>query len=395
MRVVQIGTDKLPCPPKFGGAIETYLYSISKELARNGLEVHLITLGDKEGTYVKDNVIFHTFALNPLPAKTSSSIFCLFSSANKHVFYLSFKILRLLRRIEKEYGPINVIHTHYFTTCIAPILYKRIYHKNAKLILHLHNEPKSNRINKWIAREYELLLSVSNFVKQSAAKNLGVNEKKVKVIYNGIDTTFFSFNEKWRRNMREKLGIKDDALVLLFVGRIVPEKGLHLLIQALPKLVEYGIRFKLLVVGPKGHFDSEEGDYFRKVEKLSKDLNLSNNILFFGTLKKEEVIKIYSSSDIVVVPSIWDDPCPSVVLEAMACQRPVVAFSVGGIPELLDNQVGYLLRLKSADEICYAIMKLNNRNILSFMGNLGRQKVEECFSMRPIGKTLAKIYTAA
>lgn len=393
MRIFQIGTDRLPCNSKFGGAIETYVYNISKELAERGLKVHVITLGNKDEIFEENGLIFHSFSLDRSMGKILAKISSFVSSSNRNIIYVSYKILNILNRIRKTYGDIDVIHSHYFTTSLAPLLYKSLYDNSVKLVLHWHNEPKSNWINKFVAKRYDVVAAVSNYVKIAIIQRLGIN--KVKVAYNAIDTNFFRFNEAWRAEVRENLGFSKDDFVLLFVGRIVKEKGLHHLLKALHEIARYGKdKIKAIIVGPRGHFDREENSqYTIFIEKLLQ--NLRNQVFYLGKIPREELVKVYCASDAVVVPSIFPDPCPSVILEAMSCNRPIIAYNVGGIPELIrDTEPIFLVNSCKPSDLAKAIIELHdNINRDTLYANL-RSIVEKRFSIKTIVDSLMDLYQA-
>lgn len=402
MRVVQVSTDQLCTPPNFGGAIETYVYGISKELHNLGPEVHLVGLAENWGEFQKEGVIFHPFTLqrswtkafhlftlNGGWAKALGPLYKLVNPWNRTLLCSTINIVQILRRIQEAYGSIDVIHCHYLSTSFAPIIYKKLHAPNVKLVLHWHNEPKTNcienYIDRWVTSKYDLNACVSIFIKKKILQLLNVCERKTKVIHNGVDTDFFNFDKKKRTIYRRKLGLSNDY-VILYIGRIVRQKGLLVLIKALPNVLKEAPNVHLLIVG--GGFRKER-DYYEEVNEEIKELGIEDKVVHLGKVPFEELPFLYAASDLVVVPSIWQDPCPSVVIEAMSCNRRVVSFCVGGIPEIVPNEkFGGLV--SSKDDLSDAILgELLSRN--NFTGDIRKRAVDK-FSWFAAARDLKKLY---
>lgn len=386
--IVFVSSDRVPIPPKYGGATQMYVYGVSKALSKMGLKVHIITLGEADGIYEKNNITFHNFRLDTTLAKSFSALFGLINKANENLPYVTYKILHILRRIEKMYGPIDAIYTHYFTTTVAPILYKKLYNGNLKLIHHYHNEPTPKKCDIWVAKNCDKLYAVSNYVKKQAIKFLKVNESKIKVIYNAINVDEFCYKEETRREIRSKLGIMNNEYVLLYVGRIMPEKGLHVIVQALPQILKDVGNVKLVVIGPLGHYWRLEKKYFNETMLLAAKNATEYCIVYVGFVKPGlEVSKYYSASDVFVFPSFFNEACPSVVLEAMACSLPIVAHNVGGVAELISNEkVGVLIKVGDVEELAKKVSErlttLEDRN------KRGRSRIINKFSFSAVARKL-------
>ncbi len=147
--------------------------------------------------------------------------------------------------------------------------------------------------------------------------------------------------------------------VILFVGRIVREKGVDILLKALT-FVKHD--FNALIIG--------DGPYRKKCEHISKRLNLQDKVKFLGWISNDNLQNFYSKATLVVVPSIWPEPYAIVGIEAMTYGRPVVAFDVGGIPDWLENgKTGFLVKRMDykamADKIT---LLLANKSLAKEMG---------------------------
>lgn len=397
MRIVQVGTDRLPIPPRFGGAYETYIYGISRMLVKMGHDVHVISFGTGGKEFEEEGIIFHTFSLRSHFARLSSRVLGAIDEPNRNVPFVNAKIIKILRQISKKYGPIDIIHAHLLSTSLAPIVFRRSCSPETKLIFHWHNEPARRRmkrpINMWIAREYDVHCPVSNYVKRKFIEYSRINPSRVITIHNAVDTEIFRYSEDFRNEVRCKLGLEDDVHTILYIGRIIPEKGLHHLVLALSYLVRSKRKFRLLIVGPKGHYEKEEQSYYQYTERLIGMLKLREHVSYLGRVKKKDLPKLYSASDIVVVPSLFQDPCPTVVLEAMACGRPVIAYNVGGIPEIIQNGVtGYIVPKGDIEALCKMIMKCLEEPSHERIGPNARERVEKYFSYSAVCRKLVQLY---
>lgn len=171
--------------------------------------------------------------------------------------------------------------------------------------------------------------------------------------------------------------------LLLFTGRIFPQKGLNALIGALKHVKS---SFRLIVDG--------DGPDAGKARKLASELGLEGRVEFVGWAPREEHIAYYRYASIVIVPSLWPEPFGMVGIEAMSYAKPVVAFDVGGIPEWLeDGATGYLIKPYDVKQMAQRIdYLLNNPSAAREMGMKGRKKVEAEFGKEKHITKLLEIY---
>jgi len=395
LRVIELCTDRLPCPPPKGGAIESYVYGISRAMRRLGAEVHLVTIEARRDVDY-DGIIVHSVNLSTPIATGVRKFLSLLDPLNRgtvysNIPYLSMKLIELFNEIEDVYGKIDVIHSHYFTTSFAPLIYKYIKEGDVAIVGHLHNEPKPNKVNKLLIELYDLHLAVSNYIKHRTIELLRVSPNKIGVVYNAVDTGFFKPCKSSERVEKRKIFGVEDEFTIAFVGRIVPEKGLHHLILASKILKQKGYKFKLLIAGPLGHFDIEriEG-YPRFCFELINKLGLIDNIRYMGRVERNELRDLYCASDLVVVPSLWEDPCPTVVLEAMAMGRPVVAYASGGIPEIVPPYGGIVI--KKDPKLLAEAIEMVIQGSISFNESATIMWVRNRFSYQAVAQKLLKIF---
>lgn len=208
-----------------------------------------------------------------------------------------------------------------------------------------------------------------------------VEKEKVRVIPNGIDPGMFD-NISCDGAFLDRYALEKDNF-LLYMGRLYSLKGIQYLIKAFQNLKKRHKLLKLAIAG-KGDFEP----YLRKIAQGTED------IIFTGYVDSMTIKKLlYENCLTVVVPSIYET-FPMVVLEAMACSKPVVASNVGGIPSMVKHgKNGFLVKPKDVTGLEISISKLcADPNLRSKMGLFGRKSVKEEFTVdRMVNETL-KVY---
>jgi glycosyltransferase involved in cell wall biosynthesis len=248
----------------------------------------------------------------------------------------------------------KIFHFHGF----SPEFYKRYF--ISRLIL------------KNIAHTY---ICLTNTMKKELIE-IGIHEDRIRVLPNGIDTNIF-----------HPQGEKEENLIL-FVGRVCREKGVDTLIRALAYLKT---PTNLTIIGPKDwntrHF-SEILELIRKENKKGK-----HKIEYFGAKTREKLIEYYRRASMLILPSLREG-FPMVILEALACETPVIATNVNGIPEILqNNECGIIIPPNNSQKLAEAIQfLLDNKEKRIKFGRKGREIVEKHFSIDAIVEKLCKIY---
>lgn len=178
---------------------------------------------------------------------------------------------------------------------------------------------------RWALASAARLIAVSASLRDDAV-SVGMPPERVRVIENGIDAALFRPLD--RREARRRLGLPEDAPLLVSVGTLSERKGFHLVIEALPSLP--GVHY--VIVGGAGAEGAQEAE----LRALAERLGVADRVLFAGPREREDLADWYSAADLSVLASAHEG-CPNVVLESLACGTPVVATPVGDIPRILDD----------------------------------------------------------
>ncbi|HFD10933.1 MAG TPA: glycosyltransferase family 4 protein [Crenotrichaceae bacterium] len=193
----------------------------------------------------------------------------------------------------------------------------------------------------WAARQAAAIITVSQSLKERLM-NLGISEQKITVLPNGVDRQLFQPGN--RLSLREQHQFTRPTL--LYVGNLIPLKGVDIILHALADLPE----FDCIVIG--------DGSEKNRLEKLATSLQVSNRVHFINTLSQSELVDYYTMADILLLPSSREGYA-NVLLEALSCGTPVIATAVGGNPDIITSaSAGLLIDERSPDSLKTAIKKL-------------------------------------
>lgn len=227
------------------------------------------------------------------------------------------------------------------------------------VIIHLHDTNNPGWIfailNRSTSQWSDICLVVSKNVGEVARSKFGIPTHKVRVLYNGINLDpIQNVSADARKQIRRELDIPIYAKVLGIIGRLSPEKGHKIFLKVFPELLATHPESRLLIVG--------EGNTRSNCEKIVESLRLKDFVRFTG--HRNDIPNILSAIDITVIPSTREGLSYSAI-ESMAAGRPVVAFDVGGVPELISNNItGLLVPYKNDKALIGAIRQLFDDMIL-------------------------------
>lgn len=326
MRVLHLSWE---FPPRIIGGIASHVFDLSRALTRQGIETHVVTCGfpgAKEYENV-DGVNIHRF--EAYAAGDSFLGWALRMQKN-----LERKSCDLINSIEG----IDVIHAHDWLSGVAGVGLKHLYRKPLIMTMHsteygrrvgLHNDLQRciHEIEGWLCYEAWRVITCSYYMRDHVSWCFNVPREKVCVVPNGVDVTKFNFSFNYWE-VRNRFALASER-ILLFVGRLVPEKGLDILIKALPTVLRNGIPAKIVVVG--------EGPQREEYQRLASDYGLSSRVFFAGHLDDWTLRALYHVADVAVFPSRFE-PFGIVALEAMAARCPVVVSATGGLNEIVDHE---------------------------------------------------------
>ncbi|MGD2066568.1 MAG: glycosyltransferase family 4 protein [Candidatus Bathyarchaeota archaeon] len=257
-----------------------------------------------------------------------------------------------------------------------PIKKPKIMHCHCLDVSYIYY--RKNVVSRTIFRKlFDIYIAVSKSIRDLLI-NLDVPEDRIRIVQNAVDTeSLYPMQET------------KDTNLLLFVGRMDPKKGLHILLQSL-EFIKTPI--KLMIVGPLSNCDLEYNTrLFASIKKLNE--KTAHTVKYLGVQEREELVKLYQKATIFVSPS-FSEPFGIVNLEAMSCGTPVISTKVGGIPEVVkDGETGILVQSGNAKQLADAIQYiLDNNKISRAFGNAGRKRVVQNYSQEKVANTIYNIY---
>jgi glycosyltransferase involved in cell wall biosynthesis len=242
-----------------------------------------------------------------------------------------------------------------------------------------------SKIEEASAKNASLLVTVSKYSSGKMVQFYGVDEKKIRVVPNGVDIDRFK-PSKVDAKLKRQIGL-DSKLCVLFVGRLIPRKGLSFLVEAAKHIIEEYEQTLFVVVG--------DGPLKSGLRARLEKMNLSRNFNFLGDVNESVLPALYNCADVFVLPSIQEGQGIA-LLEAQATGKPVVAFDVGGVREAVrDKETGFLMKPDSS-QLAEAVMKLlANYSVREKMGSKGREFVSDNFSWDVCAQKMLKVYREA
>jgi len=212
---------------------------------------------------------------------------------------------------------------------------------------------------------------------------------RLTIIPNAIDADKFHADITARQRIRNELKIAEDAPVIGMVGRLTPSKGQLELVRLFPKVLTRFPNARLVIAGAPAF--NKEYEYAQLLERTIGDLQIANHVLMLGS--REDVADIMQSLDVLVVNSA-SEACSLVILEAMACGKPVLATSTGGTPEIIEHRkTGWLVPWGNQDALIDGILNLIHQPELGRrLADEARRRVASTFSLERLMTDLHRFY---
>ncbi len=386
-----------------GGGVETYLMGLVKSLIRRGHKV-IVLYGSKGAVPMKEKLCingeYFMPGLNEYPkgdgCKEIEQVKEIIRNEGIDIVYVDeIRNYILLEELVSHICVVTMLHGC-MITCIRHgtktfYLSKQICKYGFGINCFLHgcfmNHPRewgqrpiisnvANARRRMRAyRKIETVLVASHYMKKELLKN-GFKDRQIAVLSYSIN----------RIPELAEIDLTYTNNTVLFVGRIDRYKGVDILLKALSLI---GFKYKCVIAG--------DGPYLERCKRLCKSLHLENNVEFLGWVYNDDLFKLYSQANVVVVPSIWAEPFGIVGIEAMSFARPVVAFNVGGIPEWLEHgKTGFLVERSDYQDMADKITRfLSNDSLSREMGINGYDECLKRFNEKDYIEQLEKVFVSA
>lgn len=376
-------------PVIYSGGAEIAALEVSKSLSHiKGLKVTIATMAKETAIENRDGVTLKKF---------KSLIPPLIPSPYRQTLILPGK---LLNEIKKENYDIVHIHNTFPALAVAQVA-RRCQQENLPYVYSTHGIVEASILKKTyptnilvkvfsrILMDRPLKYAISHAKKIAASTeyerpiviDYQALPQNVRVVYNGINSSLRQHHSTI--DFRQKYQLKDRGLIVLYVGVIKENKGIDLLIRAAPLLADC----RIIIAGGQS-----QPEYLKTLTELAQQLNVESKILFTGFVDNETLNSLYHGCDIFVLPT-RADTLPLCILDAMACQKPVVSTTIGGVPEEVGPENGILVEPNNHRLLAAALNRLlADKRLREKMGKNGYRKIDNKFTWNKVAAKVATIY---
>ncbi len=383
--------------PRFRGDYAgVFIYELARELVRQGIGVRVVAPGDplSVGREMVDGVEVARFQymfpkrLQRL-AYEHGGITVALKKDWVARFELPFFLVSFVHSAMKWVRGCDLIHAHWAGSGLVGLLPGRILRKPVLLSVRGTDVKLIDDSDIWklmfdfILQRVDSVTTVSEEHGRRITER-GVDGGEVFLVPNGIDAD--RFRNADRLEAREELGLPLDSKIVLFVGNLIEVKGVDYLTDAIPAIRETVEDALFVMLG--------EGELRAALRRKIVEYGVSDWVRMVGIRPASEIPLWMNSADVLVLPSLSEGR-PNVVLEAMACEVPVVATAVGGIPELVkDGEVGFLIPPKSPESIANkVVLLLKDEKLRERLGRNGRKYImEEGLTWESCARKFSEIY---
>ena len=319
-------------PPRIIGGISPHIYYLSKSLAKNGAKVYIITCdfpGAPEHEIVDGVEVFRIDSYkNPSP-DFATWVYLMNVNMQKEA-------AALIKKLDRK---VDIIHAHDWLVATAGIGLKHVFRTPLFATMHSTEIGRRNGIHTdyermiheteaWLTYEAWKVICCSDYMVSHVKWAFGLPPDKLIMIPNGVKPEAYAQPQENLSQFRKTYALPEEKIVL-FVGRLVYEKGAHVLVNAIPKILEK-TNAKFIIVG---------NGYMRdQLSNLVNSIGLTHKVIFTGFVDDQTLRNLQKCADVSVVPSLFE-PFGIVALEAMAAKSPIVVSDTGGLSEIVTHDV--------------------------------------------------------
>ena len=371
-KIIFTVTPIFSIPPRGAAAVETWMYQVAQRTAIPNRIVCIKNEGYSDFTRINDNSEIYRIGFSRIYKR----LFQKWTRLDPHPY--SQRILNVAKDFQITSDSVIVVHN-------SMKLYRQIRERapSSNVVIHMHNafEPK------WLEPDVKMIVP-SLFLKNYYQSYLP--QADIAIVPNGIDLE--SYQSDYEAVTKADLNISANEKVIFYAGRIVPDKGVLLLMQAFEKLLEKHDDIKLVVIGDYNEESKIDGGaYQRDVREIAE--RLKEKCIMLGSIPPEKMHFYYPLSDVVVIPSQFKEPFCMVAIEAMGAARPVLVSTRGGMIEFVkENSTGYHLREPmTAASIAQDIENVLSNEVIEDIAKQGQNYVHAHFSWEGVTQRFEEV----
>lgn len=335
MKIAILTSGILPVPAVQGGAVEN-LTDMYLEY-NNHNRLHDITVYSVAHEATTGHPALQS-AVNHYRYIDTSSFFAklhkrIHKAVNRQPYYhysIEYYLRQALRHIQgQDYDIVIIENRPGYALQVARLT-------PARIVLHLHNDflnsnvPQATAIYKCCSS----IITVSHYI-ENQVRTIEPTDKKCHTVHNGLDIERFTIQHT-NGTKRSQYGLGDDDFVVIFTGRLIPEKGIRELIKAMLLLKDYS-RIRLLVLGSSFYANEQQDSAFiNQLKEMAQ--TLGSRLVFTGYTPYDQVPGMLAMANVAALPSVWEEPFGMTCIEAMSMGLPVITTDKGGIKEVTTPQ---------------------------------------------------------
>ena len=375
-------------PPRTVGGIAAHLFYLSRELVKLGVDTYVVTC-DFPGAPERE-VVNGAHVLRVDSYKSPSPDFATWVSLmNVNMQKETASLIRVLGR------QVDIIHSHDWVVANAAVGLKHVFRIPLATTIHstevgrrngLHSdyERMIHQTENWLVHESWRVICCSHYMSDQVKWAYGLSPNMVTVIPNGVDAIMYE-KQFDRADFRRRFAMPEEKIVL-FVGRLVYEKGVQTLINAIPKILSR-VNAKFIIVG--------DGGMKEPLMRQVASMGLSHKTVFTGFIDEDSLQKLYMVADACVVPSLYE-PFGITALEAMAAKAPLVASNTGGLSEIVEHdRTGCKVSGENPDSVAWGVTRvLLDSGYTDWIKNNAYRKALEVYDWAKIAGQTKAFYEA-
>lgn len=376
-------------PPRIVGGIARVVHDLSQRLIRDGHEVTVITYKDGDAPKYESDKGVQVYRIENYMIRPNNFI--------DWIMQMNFNMIAKANELIANGEKFDTIHAHDWLVAYAAKTLKHSYNIPLVSTIHATESGRNSGIHDEVQRyinDTEWLLTYessevivnSNYMKCELQRLFGLPFEKINVVPNGININNFAGIERDYEFRRQYA--MDNEKIILYVGRLVYEKGIQNLISAMPKILNGYHDSKLIIAGKGGMLD--------ELKAQANSMGLGDKVYFTGYLNAKQVQKMYKCADVAVFPSTYE-PFGIVALEAMLAGVPTVVSDVGGLNEIIEHGVnGMKSYAGNSNSIADSVLSLlYDHKLCANISKNAKNKVKEQFNWNKIAQDTHFIYEKA
>ena len=377
-------------PPRVVGGISKVVYDLSHKMVKEGNEVTVVTYKDGDNVkYYENDKGVEVYRVDNYMIRPNNFI--------DWIMQLNFNMITKANEIMNKNGKFDVIHAHDWLVAYSAKSIKESYNIPLISTIHATESGRNNGIHdetqryindsEWmLTYESSEVIVNSNYMKNEVQRLFGLPYDKINVIPNGVNLQLFS-NVNIDYDFRRQYAM-DNEKIILYVGRLVYEKGIQNLIAAMPKILERYHDSKLIICGRGGMID--------ELREQVKYLGIENKVYFAGYCDSKKMQKMYKCADVAVFPSTYE-PFGIVAIESMLSGTPTIVSDVGGLNEIIEHGVtGMKSYAGNANSVADSVLALLVDPKLCFnISQNAIKKVKENYNWSKITDSTYYVYQLA